>query len=106
MSAIMKLTKRGAIIPTHTPCLVIANMADIKAVQNCISAHQMPILESFIACNWVVVGCSACCFCILGCVPGGCQAFLHNLLQMNEGCKVLFLKFKSIMLFRSCKYMW
>ena len=38
MSAIMKLTKHGAIIPTHTPCLVIANMADMEAVQNCISA--------------------------------------------------------------------
>ena len=40
MSAIMKLTKHGAIIPTHTPCLVIANMADMmEAVRNCISTR-------------------------------------------------------------------
>ena len=38
MSAIMKLTKHGAIIPTHTPCLVIANMVDMERVQKCISA--------------------------------------------------------------------
>ena len=37
MSPIMKLTKHGAIIPTHTPCLVIANMVDMEAVRNCIS---------------------------------------------------------------------
>ena len=37
MFAIMKLTKHGVIIPTHTPCLVIANMADMEAVWNCIS---------------------------------------------------------------------
>ena len=39
MSAItiMKLTKHGAIIPTHTPCLEIANMTDMEAVRNCIS---------------------------------------------------------------------
>ena len=39
MSAIMKLTKHGAIIPIHTPCLVIANMADVEAVRNCISTY-------------------------------------------------------------------
>ena len=33
MSAIMTLTKHGAMISTHTPCLVIANMADIEALQ-------------------------------------------------------------------------
>ena len=37
MSATMKLTKHGAVISKHTPCLVIANMADMEAVQNCIS---------------------------------------------------------------------
>ena len=40
MSAIMKVTKHGAIIPTHTPCLVIANIADMEAVWNCISANK------------------------------------------------------------------
>ena len=40
MSAIMKLTKHGAIIPTHTPYLVIANMVDMEWVQNCISAWK------------------------------------------------------------------
>ena len=39
MSAIMKLTKHGAIIPTHTPCLVITNMADMEAVQSFITTH-------------------------------------------------------------------
>ena len=38
ISAIMKLTKHGAIISTHPPCLVIANMADMEAVLNCTSA--------------------------------------------------------------------
>ena len=40
MSAIMKLTKHGAIIPTYTPCLVIANMVDMERVQKCISATR------------------------------------------------------------------
>ena len=40
MSAIMKLTKHGAIIPTHTPCLVIANMADMEALRNCITTYK------------------------------------------------------------------
>ena len=37
MSAIMKLTKHGA-ISTHTPNLVIANMSDMEEVRICISA--------------------------------------------------------------------
>ena len=43
MSAIMKLTKHGAIIPTHTPCLVTANIVDMEEVQNCISAYPYNI---------------------------------------------------------------
>ena len=41
MSAIMKLTKHGAIAPTHTPCLVIASIADMELVRNCTSAGLM-----------------------------------------------------------------
>ena len=41
MSTIMELTKHGAIIPTHTPCLVIANMVDMEEVQKCISAGNV-----------------------------------------------------------------
>ena len=40
MSAIMKLIKHGAIIRTHTQCLVIANMTDTRAVRNCISTLE------------------------------------------------------------------
>ena len=39
MSAIMKLTKHGA-INTHTPCLIIADMADMEEVRICISAED------------------------------------------------------------------
>ena len=48
MSAIMKLTKYGAIILTHTPCLVIANMADMEAVRNCITTLRKK-LENLIS---------------------------------------------------------
>ena len=33
MSAIKKLTRHGAITHTHTPCLLIANMADIEGYE-------------------------------------------------------------------------
>ena len=39
----MKLTKHGAIAPTLTPCLGIANVADMEAVRNCISAGLCPM---------------------------------------------------------------
>ena len=39
----MKLTKHGAIVPTHTPCLLIVNMAYMEAVRNCISTQGLYI---------------------------------------------------------------
>ena len=42
MSALMKMTKHGAInTHTHTPCLVIANMAATEDVRVCISAEVL-----------------------------------------------------------------
>ena len=45
MSTIMKLTKHGAIIPEHTPCLVIANMADMETVRNCVWIRDVLLIR-------------------------------------------------------------
>ena len=47
MSAIMKLTRHGAITRTHTPCLVVANMAHVGHVSQCHSFGVMRSLQSY-----------------------------------------------------------